>query len=129
MKTVKVYRTERKQQFAKQLRTNMTDAETILWSKLKHRQTGLRVKSQYIVLGFIIDFCIPRLKIAIEVDGKYHENKDQKKYDKERTAALSKIGYVVFRFSNEEVINNVEIIVSKIKKSINSRTKKWGIIL
>ena len=66
---------------AKELRENMTDAEKILWTRLKSNQLGVRFKSQHPINIFIVDFYCHKYKLVIEVDGDYH--KEQKDYDEE----------------------------------------------
>ena len=100
----------------KDLKNNQTEAENILWKQLKANQLGVKFRRQHIIGRFIADFvCLPA-KLIIEVDGKIHEN--QKDYDAQRSEYLNEKGYEVIRFTNDEVITNVDSVVEKIKKQL-----------
>ena len=59
--------------------------------------------------------------LLIEVDGGYHGDQEQKKYDEARTGLLNELGYEVIRFSNEEIINNTNKAVAVIRKLLDER--------
>jgi very-short-patch-repair endonuclease len=102
------------QEAAKQLRKNLTPAESLLWQKLRSKQLdGLKFRCQHPVGSFILDFYCPALKLVIEIDGKSHQN--QQEYDQARTDQLSYYGYHVVRFTNEEIFQDVDKVVEKIK--------------
>ena len=68
-------------------------------------------------------------RLIVEVDGGYHENEEQKKYDENRTKVLNEIGFKIIRFTNEEVINNIKEVLKKIKQELQksiSQQKKVG---
>ena len=100
---------------AKYLRENMTAAEKTLWNRLKNNKLGVRFKSQHPVDIFIADFYCHRFKLVVEIDGKIHNN--TKEYDEGRTAELEKPGIKVLRFTNEDVIENINFVLEKIKES------------
>lgn len=100
---------------AKQMRHQPTEAENLLWQRLRNKQTGCKFRRQHIVLGYIPDFICLEKKLIIEVDGGYHKGSEQYELDKARTAYLTSFGYQVVRFTNEEVINNVEEVINQIK--------------
>lgn len=97
-------------------RKNPTEAEEILWNELKGKKTGYKFRRQHVIDQFIVDFVCIRKKLIVEVDGESHEVK--KEYDDGRTAMLKQRGFKVIRFANEEVIINVNEVVSKIKYSL-----------
>ena len=66
--------------------------------------------------GYILDFYCNEARLGIEVDGKYHNEKEQRDFDQQRTAYLNEFGIEVIRFSNEEVIENTEKVLNKIKE-------------
>jgi leucyl-tRNA synthetase len=109
-----------KKEFAAKLRKNMTWAEKILWSKVKEKKLGFRVYSQKVVYGYIVDFWIS-CGIAIEIDGSSHDNK--KDYDKHRDLVLKQQGILTMRFTNQEVFNNLNIVISLIKDQVKRRSK------
>ncbi len=99
---------------AKQLRENMTNAESILWEKLKNnRFHGLKFRCQHPIHKYIADFYCHKLKLIIEIDGGYHLTKNQDEYDNERTENLEFNEIKVIRFTNEEVENNLENVLFK----------------
>ncbi len=101
---------------AKQLRENMTNPEKILWSKLNNKQLGVRFKPQHPIDFFIVDFYCHQFKLVIEVDGEIH--KYRLDYDNARTAELERFGLTVIRFKNQEIIENVDGVVERIKERI-----------
>ena len=102
---------------AKELRNNLTEAEKILWERLKNNQLGVRFKCQHPIDIFIADFYCHKHKLVIEIDGEIHEF--QKEYDKGRTAELEKYDLRIIRFSNEEIVQNIDVVIHKIKEAIN----------
>jgi very-short-patch-repair endonuclease len=99
---------------ARQLRLQLTKAESHLWQALKNRQlNGLRFRAQHPVGQFILDFYCPSCKLAIEVDGDIHIDRTEE--DAARTEQLEAYGYRVLRFSNEEIINNLDRVLETIK--------------
>lgn len=102
-------------EFARSLRTNETEAEKILWMHLCGKKVnGLRFRRQHPVLYFIADFFCPKAKLIIEVDGGIHKMPAQFEYDKNRDSELSAYGLKVLRFTNDEVINNIDYVIQKI---------------
>jgi very-short-patch-repair endonuclease len=102
---------------AKELRKNMTSAEKILWNHYL-RKFKYRVLRQRPIDHFIVDFYCAELKLVIEVDGDSHFTDDGRIYDLERTAKLEGYGLKVIRFTNNEVLNNIEGVCQQIEKAI-----------
>ncbi|MEA3494092.1 MAG: endonuclease domain-containing protein [Candidatus Margulisiibacteriota bacterium] len=101
----------------RRLRHSMTEAEKLLWDRIRKRKiNGYKFRRQYSIGGFIIDFYSPDLKTAIEVDGGYHLEEDQKIYDKERQYIFESIGIKVLRFTNNEIFSDINQVVEKINK-------------
>src|SRR5262249_55035908 len=89
--------------FARQLRTNMTDAERRLWARLRRtRPDGHRLRRQVPIGPYIADFACHAVKVIIEVDGGQHSA--EKAYDDRRTAWLEARGYRVLRYWNSDVL-------------------------
>ena len=105
-------------QNAELLRKNMTPAEKYLWERLNKKQLGVRFKAQHPIDIFIVDFYCHSCKLVVEVDGEIHLS--QKEYDDGRTAELERWDLTVIRFTNEEVLNDIERVVEKIKKYIKT---------
>lgn len=102
---------------AKELHRNMTEAESNLWAYLRaHPQGGAHFRNQHAIGHYIVDFCAPRRKLIIEVDGSQHL--DQEAYDLERTKFLRSRGYRVLRFWNEDVLRNIEGVMAIIIEAL-----------
>ena len=98
---------------AKTLSRNLTPVEEKLWTHLRAHRTGdVHFRKQHAIGHYIVDFCAPRRKLIIELDGSQHL--EQEDYDKERTAFLESKGYRVLRFWNNEVMNNIEAVLGVI---------------
>ncbi|SMO35468.1 Very-short-patch-repair endonuclease [Saccharicrinis carchari] len=102
---------------AKILRSKLTGAEKLLWDKLRNKQlAGLRFKSQHPMDIFIADFYCHQLMLVIELDGGVHNTLEQQEYDKGRTAELEAFGIKVIRFTNRQVINDLDNVLDKIRR-------------
>ena len=98
---------------AKELRRNMTEAEKLLWSRIRRDQIdGLPFRKQVPVGGYIPDFACLAIKLVIEVDGGQHDAR--KAEDDARTAVLEARGYRVLRFWNNEVLGNIDGVLQVI---------------
>src|SRR3972149_11874035 len=99
-------------QYARDLRNNMTDAERHLWSKIRMRQLcGCQFYRQKIIGDYIVDFFCPRAKLVIEVDGGQHYFGKVAQSDRNRDEYMKNCGLRVLRFSDIEVLGNVEGVV------------------
>ena len=96
------------------LRENMTDAEKKLWERLNKSQLGVRFKAQHPIDIFIVDFYCHKHKLVVEVDGLIHLS--QKEYDEGRAAELERFDLKLIRFTNHDVLSNVDKVVEEIKK-------------
>jgi leucyl-tRNA synthetase len=103
-------------QRAKEMRTNPTRAEHRLWSLIRRKRIGVRVRRQEVIAGFIVDFYIPSKKLAIEVDGYSHRGRGD--YDAMRTSCLGHCGVTVIRLTNEEVLKTPLAAISKLREAI-----------
>ena len=94
---------------AKQLRRTMTRAETLLWRHLKaDRLAGLNFRRQAPIGSYIADFIAHSCKLIVEVDGESHDFAERIRHDERRDAWLSSRGYRVLRFTNDDVLKNLE---------------------
>lgn len=104
-----------KRAFAKVLRANPTDAERLLWSRLRGKRLGpLRFRRQQAIGPYIADFFCPSARLVIELDGGQHGTKDGVLHDEARTRFLHARGYRVLRFWNGDVLRNLDGIVAVI---------------
>ncbi|MCL4246252.1 MAG: DUF559 domain-containing protein [Candidatus Dadabacteria bacterium] len=100
---------------ARVLRKNMTDAERMLWSKLCRKQlAGFQFYRQRIIENFIVDFYCPIVKLVIEVDGGQHYHGKVKSSDKIRDEALKNLGLKVLRFSDRDVLKNIDGVLEEV---------------
>jgi len=96
----------------------MTPAETKLWAHLRaHRMKNVHFRNQHAIGNYVVDFCAPRRKLIIELDGSQHLA--QSEYDADRTAFLAAKGYRVLRFWNNEVMNNIENVLFAIDLALS----------
>jgi very-short-patch-repair endonuclease len=107
-------------EYANALKKEMTEAEMILWKKLRGRRLkDLKFRRQHPVGKFILDFYCHALKLAVEVDGNIHELEDVEERDAGRTYMLTEWGITVIRFTNEEVTNNIDFVLNTIRSITN----------
>lgn len=103
--------------FARKLRSNLTDAERFVWSKLRRRQLGgHRFRRQHPSGPFVVDFVCLERRVAVELDGGQHA--DQAGYDTDRTEWLSQHGYTVLRYWNHEVFEDWDTIERQIWEAL-----------
>jgi very-short-patch-repair endonuclease len=98
------------------LRNNSTQEEIILWNHLKGKKTGKSFRRQFSIGPYIADFYCPKLKLIIELDGRYHEGR--KEYDQERDAFLLGKEYHVLRFPNAAIHANLQEVLNIIERTI-----------
>jgi very-short-patch-repair endonuclease len=104
---------------AKELRKCETEAETILWKRLNRNQIlGLQFRRQHPIDRFIADFYCAKIKLVVEVDGSIHELPENLDYDIGRSEIMNDFGITVIRFSNEQIINEIDTTIKKIEKII-----------
>lgn len=106
---------------AKQLRGRMTQEEEKLWNRLKGKQIGgLRFRRQHPIETFIVDFYCHSAKLVIELDGTIHLQ--QRAEDEKRTEAIEKYNIQVIRFTNEDIIDDLNSVITVITNTVKSRT-------
>jgi len=104
---------KRPTQRAQELRQNATAAERKLWIHLSRRQiAGTKFSRQIPVGPFICDFVSRSARLVIELDGGQHDENEGR--DRERTAYIEGMGFKVIRFWNNEVLGNIDGVVSRI---------------
>src|SRR5690606_35283114 len=96
---------------AKRMRKEPTEVENRLWQELRNRNLDDKFRRQHLIDDFIVDFVCLSKKLVIEVDGGYHSTAEQKEYDKQRTFILNNKGFKVIRFTNEEVLSNLQNVL------------------
>ncbi len=115
---------------ALELRKNMTKAEKKLWAALRRKQVnGKRFRRQHPIGKFIVDFYCHEVKLVIELDGSIHNFQEQKEYDLGRSEDIQQLGIKIIRFTNKQVMNNLNKVIADIEseiKIINDETIKDG---
>jgi very-short-patch-repair endonuclease len=107
---------------ASQLRNNMTRSEMLLWEKLRRKKIyGLTFRRQHPINLFIADFYCHKAKLVIEVDGSLHEIESYKTRDKGRDDEFEKFGLITIRFSNDDIIYDIDSVIKKIKEVCSKR--------
>jgi very-short-patch-repair endonuclease len=103
---------------ARELRNNPTLAEKMLWREIRGKQLGYEFHRQIPIDQFIVDFYCHELLLAVEVDGASHDSEDAKAKDLDRQARIENRGVSFLRFQDDEVINQLDGVVEKIKEWI-----------
>lgn len=118
---MKPYRTSLKEP-ARQLRTNMTDAEQTLWHRIRRKQIrGVQFYRQKPLLGYIVDFYCARAQLVIELDGSQHMEPDHQQKDAQRDEALEGLGLRVLRFDNGQVLTETNSVMAVIDEVVGER--------
>src|ERR1700733_9099358 len=109
---------DRQREFARQMRAQPTDAERVLWQRLRHdiALTGSHFRRQALVGPFIVDFASRKAKVAIELDGGQHDW--QRASDLLRQREIEAAGYRVLRFWNHDVLGNLEGVLNEIQSAL-----------
>jgi very-short-patch-repair endonuclease len=110
-------------QRARTLRRNPTEAESKLWAYLRsHRLGDVHFRRQHAIGIYIVDFCAPRQKLIIELDGSQHL--DHEEQDQERSSFLALKGYRILRFWNHEISNNLDGVIIAIEQVLSGADSK-----
>ena len=105
---------------AEKLRNNPTKAEQKLWEELQlNRFKKCHFRRQHPISYFIADFYSHKMKLIIEVDGEYHQSEDQQRKDEIRTDLIKFQGIEIIRFTNQEVMEDIETVLKAINEKIN----------
>ena len=115
----RIFNNYRLRQRRKLLRNTSTLAEDILWEKIRRKQIlNTKFRRQVSIGNYVSDFFNFELKLAIEVDGKNHDKKEQKEYDEQRQKVLEENNIVFLRFRNNEVLKELDAVLKKIEEKI-----------
>ncbi|WP_053117241.1 endonuclease domain-containing protein [Pseudomonas sp. P1.31] len=102
-------------QFSRQLRAQQTDCELLLWQRLRSRQiANLKFRRQFPCPPYVLDFYCAELKLAIELDGGQHFESSGLIHDQRRTLYLYQQGIEVVRFSNLEVLQQMDAVLEQL---------------
>ena len=106
---------------ARELRKYETVAEKILWARLhKNQILGLQFRRQHPINRFIADFYCPKIKLVLEVDGSIHDLPENQDYDIGRSEILKDFGITVIRFTNEQIVDDIENVIIEIEREVKN---------
>ena len=104
---------------AKKLRSAQTHAERKLWFRLRDRRlAGLKFRRQVPINRYVVDFCCEASRLIVEVDGGQHGSQDEA----DRTVSLEAMGYLVVRFWNNDVLQNIDGVIESILMTLDKST-------
>ena len=107
-------------QIARSLRSNQTEAEKLLWSKLRNRQfMNLKFRRQVAIENYVADFVCFERGLIIELDGGQH---NENAADRDRSDVLESKGFIVKRYWNNDVMNNMEGVLCDLTDTLNTLT-------
>ncbi len=121
-----LYKTARKADYellkknARKLRRFSTEAESLLWGMLRAKKLGEKFRRQHIINDIIVDFVCLSKSLVVEVDGGYHTDPEIQKLDTLKTEILNELGYKVIRFTNDEILANIDSVLETIQKVLIS---------
>lgn len=99
-------------------RQHPTDAEQIMNQYLKVELPSVRIRSQYIIGNYIVDFVALKQHLIIEIDGEYHFDEEQQAKDLEREKYLQSAGFKTIRLTNKDVLTRIEDVIRSIKAEL-----------
>ncbi len=105
--------------YSRELRKNMTEAERLIWSKIRRKQLkNIQFYRQRIIGNYIVDFYCPKAGLVVEIDGGQHYIEEGIKDDIIRNNFLTNLGLKVLRFSDRDVFENVNGVIEKIYENL-----------
>jgi very-short-patch-repair endonuclease len=111
--------------FSRELRRNETQAERLLWARIRNRRLGgYRFKRQVQFKPYIVDFVCLKSKLIIGLDGSQHL--DSEGYDSNRTSHLESLGFKVIRFWNNEITKNLNVVLRAIYEHLTNPHPPFG---
>ena len=106
---------------ATELRNNTTEAENILWNELKNRKVfKVKFRRQHPIDIFIADFYCHKYKLVVEVDGGIHSDIEVQERDDGREHDIEKLGIKILRFTNSEIMTDIQTVKQRILDEIKS---------
>jgi len=104
---------------ARQLRRNPTEVERLLWQKLRFWQIdGFKFRRQQPLGNYIVDFVCFERRLIVEIDGGQHAA--QREYDAKRDSWLHDQGFIVLRFWNSDIVENIDGVLQSILDNLRS---------
>jgi len=97
-----------------ELRSKLTESEKIIWHNIRNNKLGHKFLRQYSIEGYVVDFYCPEKRLAIELDGGYHNAKQSKIYDNYRQKLIEAYNISFVHFTNEEINKGKKLVLAKI---------------
>jgi len=114
-----VKKAQKKTAFARKLRREQTDAEKVLWAKLRNSQLeGVKLRRQQSIGPYVVDFVSLGRKLILEIDGAHHSKGETRRRDNKRTARLRRDGYRILRFWDNEVLLNIDGVLENVRQAL-----------
>ncbi len=114
--------------FARDQRALSTRAEDLFWREVRAgRLNGHKFKRQVPIAPYIVDFLCPAARVVVELDGPPHEAAERRAKDAKRDAWLSRQGFVVLRFTNDEFLGNPGLALSMVRRTVEGRSRGAGL--
>jgi very-short-patch-repair endonuclease len=115
--------------FARHMRKKGTKAEASLWKYglRAGKMRGYRFRRQRPVFNYIADFMCKELKLIVEVDGITHQDEEQIARDRQKNLDLNDAGFSVLRFTDEMVLNRIDLVLIEIDSWIQRNEEDSGI--
>ncbi|WP_042862368.1 endonuclease domain-containing protein [Acinetobacter modestus] len=107
---------------SRDLRSNMTNAEQLLWQRIRRKEIlELQFYRQKPILNFIVDFYCPKANLVIECDGGQHYTEEGLEVDQNRDHALSELGLITLRFTNYQILTEIDAVVEQVYYVVRQR--------
>ncbi|TBR41712.1 endonuclease domain-containing protein [Marinomonas agarivorans] len=114
----KLFNTKHNAVLRSELRKAMTEPEQRLWYRLRNKQLGVKFRRQFGIGRYIVDFYCPEKRLVIEVDGDSHFSKAGLSYDSARDEYIKSLDIQVVRFTNLDVMQNIEGVLFAISERL-----------
>jgi very-short-patch-repair endonuclease len=118
--TKRVFNRSEVKSLRRKLRQTQTDAEAIVWSKVRKNQLGVKFRRQYSVERFVVDFYAAEVRLAIELDGAVHFTPEAEARDRAREAVIAQYGITFLRFMNTEVETNLAGVLESVRLKVEA---------
>ena len=110
---------------ARQLRQRQTPTEEILWARLRNRKLGgAKFRRQHPLGRYVPDFYCHEASLAVELEGRIHDQAHQREYDAVRRETIEQLGVRILVFKNEQVTEDLEGVLAQILRAIMSQQKE-----
>ena len=113
-----VFNLKNQKTIRQQLRKIMPGPEQYLWQRLRNKQLGVKFRRQQGIGRYIVDFYCPECALVIELDGDSHYLEGAQEYDAIRDKFMAELQLSVLRFSNSDVMNNVNGVIEVIREKV-----------